>query len=98
MVSSDEEEWQGLPEEVDIGPAHAPVKDASELELEKLVFGDELGFRDKLNAHAAVLDKPQRNGLLQTTAEAVLGLEDVGGLNAVQDADVSYLGHMRASN
>ena len=55
-------------------------KDKTELELEKLVFGDEVGFHEGLNLHgqrAAPGSQPTEQGQLQEE-----------GLEEIDDADV----------
>ena len=58
-------------------------KDKTELELEKLVFGDEVGFHDGLNLHGqrvAPDSQPAEQGLMQEE-----------GLEEIDDADVCTL-------
>ena len=66
-------------------------KDQTELELERLVFGDDAGFQEGLSSYRSdkvVLSPESRDEALQD------GAEDLGG---VDDADVSLCGFIRAN-
>lgn len=65
-------------------------KDEAELELEKLVFGDDAGFRAGLSAHQPTCSKLQRVEV--TEAEELNTLSRAEhGLEAVDDEDVRSL-------
>ena len=62
-------------------------KDEAELELEKLVFGDEAGFLADLSAHQFDFSKQWREGGAEgQELDALPGAQH--GLEAVDDADV----------
>lgn len=62
-------------------------KDATELELEKLVFGDELGFYDGLkSANHATVSRTGKDAELSVDADVDKLTEE--GLEGVDDADV----------
>lgn len=67
--------------------AESKEKDATELELEKLVFGDELGFYDGLQSlnDAAILETGNDAEIQADGGEDGLTEE---GLEGVDDADV----------
>ena len=64
-------------------------KDETELELEKLVFGDDAGFREglKLYRNDTVDTSDERSG--EDVAAGSAEDAEVGDLNAVDDVDVS---------
>jgi hypothetical protein len=64
-------------------------KDATELELEKLVFGDDAGFQESLTLYArdhVDLEHPRSGDEEKTTAEEVPAI--VKDYGALDDADV----------
>jgi U3 small nucleolar RNA-associated protein 18 len=65
-------------------------KDATEIELEKLVFGDESGFREGVRSHKleCTLEEnyPSEDGFPVSEGEREPG--DDEGLEGVDDADV----------
>lgn len=63
-------------------------KDATELELEKLVFGDELGFYDGLKSTInAAVPETGKDAEFSEDNDAADGLSEEG-LEGVDDADV----------
>ena len=60
-----------------------PGKDKTELELEKLLFGDEIGFHESLKPHGQIvapMSQPAEHGRLPEE-----------GLEEIDDADVCIL-------
>ena len=67
--------------------AESKEKDATELELEKLVFGDEVGFYDGLKLPtAASIPGSEDKAKIQVEDDEYEGIEE--GLEGVDDADV----------
>ncbi len=74
---------EDIPESGTISPDIAP-KDATEAELEKLVFGDETGFLEGIKTHEAHNRKP-------TLEEDPAGESADEDLDGLQDSDVRML-------
>ena len=62
-------------------------KDETELELEKLVFGDDTGFHERLKSHRQEVGVQGQSRTAQSKQEEPDGLEEEG-LEDVDDADV----------
>ena len=62
-------------------------KDETELELEKLVFGDDAGFHERLKSHRQKLGVRGQSKTAQSKQEGPDGLEEEG-LEDIDDADV----------
>ncbi len=62
-------------------------KDATELELEKLVFGDEKGFHDNLKLHKQI-NSPQNSSIAEKTQEKGQEEADNEGLEGLEDSAV----------
>ena len=62
-------------------------KDETELELEKLVFGDDTGFHERLKSHRQELGVRGQSRTAQSKQEEPDGLEEEG-LEDIDDADV----------
>jgi hypothetical protein len=77
----------------DDGDSDFAEKDATEIELERLVFGDESGFREGLKSHRRYSSEPipEENDHLEGDPHGSKGereARDSEGLEGVDDADV----------
>jgi hypothetical protein len=72
------------------------AKDSTEEELEKLVFGDDVGFHECLEAHrrqsSGALEKLSKLGDEGHTDRDGNEVEDEEGLEGIDDADVGICG------
>ena len=73
----------------DFGGADSIEKDATELELEKLLFGDETGFREGLKSYRDEEDKIGISDLEDREKDALA--EGAVDLEALNDNDVHIL-------
>ena len=65
-------------------------KDETELELEKLVFGDDAGFREGLKLYRNDTVDSIEDGSEDDVVDNSAGKVEEGDLDAVDDADVSH--------
>ena len=65
-------------------------KDDTELELEKVVFGDDIGFHEALKSHSQAIAAPSQPATVQSQQEEKHGIEEEG-LEDIDDADVGAL-------
>lgn len=73
---------------MDVQAAEVPVKDAEELELEKLVFGDFGGFEDNLKAVENVYELSDLSG---SESEAESSSEAEEGLEQLEDGQLFFV-------
>lgn len=72
-------------------------KDETELELEKLIFGDDTGFHERLKSHRQELGVRGQSRTAQSKQDEPDGLEEQG-LEDIDDADVCTLDESTCSN
>lgn len=82
-----------MPEELDLtydgsDSDGSPEKDKTELELEKLVFGDEAGFHQSLSAYERDTHGLKSDAISKDQSDNGEEKQDDEGIEGVDDADV----------